>query len=110
MLDLLKRYGTLTLCVGILAGAILQPDLWNTIHIATVATLQSVVLADFVQWIYTKLRWTDLEANAQPREINEIVAAAKLRVLGSIYVGVAVLVGLTYYAVYYVQRIPGIGQ
>lgn len=109
MADILKRYATASLCIGILFGAILQPDLWNTILIATVATLQSVVLADFVQWLYTRLRWTNLEADNRATEINEIVAAAKLRVLGSIYLGVALLVGLTYYAVYYVQRIPGLG-
>lgn len=106
MLNLIKRYGTWSLLAVILAGVIVQPDLFATLCIATVAVLQAVILADVVQWIYTGLRWTDTHQKMNDPEINEIVVAGKMRVLGNIYLGTAILVGLVYYAVYFVQRVP----
>lgn len=112
--DYIKRYSTLALTIAVLATVIFQPDLWNTILISTVAVVQSVVLADVVQWLYTTVKFTSnthklVETRTTIVE-SDTVIAAKLRALGMIYLGVCVLVGLSYYAVYFVQRIPGAGQ
>jgi hypothetical protein len=105
MFNVIKRYGTWAILAGMLAGVILQPDLLSTILIATVAVLQSVVLAEIVQYIFTGVRWTD-----HADDSTDPIAPAKIRALSTIYLAVAILVGLAYYAAYYVQRIPGIEQ
>lgn len=112
--DYVKRYSTLALAIAVLATVIFQPDLWNTILISTVAVIQSVVLADAVQWLYTRVQFTSAEHRINVTRTtvvdSDTIVAAKLRALGMIYLGVSVLVGLSYYAVYFVQRIPGAGQ
>lgn len=112
--DYVKRYSTLALAIAVLTTVIFQPDLWNTILISTVAVVQSVVLADAVQWLYTTVKFTSnthkLEHTRATVVETDTIVAAKLRALGMIYLGVSVLVGLSYYAVYFVQRVPGSGQ
>jgi len=46
VLDTLKRYSVLIIAGILLYSVITAPDLWNTLVIATVAVLQSIVLAE----------------------------------------------------------------
>lgn len=110
MIDLIKRYGTWGLAVGMLLGIALQPSLLNTILISTVAVLQTVLLAEAVQFIFTRIDWTNTKLDSRSADFNEIIIASKFRALGMIFIGVSIVVGMTYYAVYFLQRIPGGAQ
>lgn len=91
--------------VAALATIIGDAEALRTLLIACQAAFATTGIATVAQWAYTSANFTDSKISRQNQEpntdyIDELIIAARLRVLGMIYIGVAVVVGLVYFATY----------
>lgn len=107
----LGRYGSIALALTILAQWIFDQAAVKTLAVCVEAGLITVVLSSFAAWAYTNVAFDRPEVSDQKNDLgepwlNEIVTAARTRVLGYIYLGTCILVGLVFFGVYYIQTIP----
>jgi uncharacterized membrane protein YwzB len=63
------------------------------------ATLATVVLASFSSWAYSQIRFDQMTHDSSTDQ-------ARIRALGLIYLGTAIIVGMVFWGVYFTQLIP----
>lgn len=101
-MDIIKRYLLWIILAAVVFAFVIRPDVVQTTLMAFVAIMQTIIGAELGQYIYTRISYTSRTVGKD----TDVILAAKIRTLGMIYLGTAVVVGFAWYAVYYIMWLP----
>lgn len=100
MLGSALRTAAMALGLWALTSVVFDQEALRTIVVASQAVGATVVLASLAQWAYTSISFTDQVCRPGEEAIDEIIVSSRIRALGAIYCGTALLVGLVFFAAY----------
>lgn len=92
-MNIIKRYLPFALLSAIALYAVFTPAMISTVIAACVACLLCVVMSELSQFFYTKINWTDADTETD----------GHTRALGQIYLGNAILIGLVFLGVFFLN-------
>ncbi|MBI2794752.1 MAG: hypothetical protein HYX66_08920 [Ignavibacteria bacterium] len=98
--SLIKRYFPWIVATAVVFYVAFTPAMLQVILNSVVAVLVTIIMSEFAQFVYTTLKFTNRIGSTD----NSNVLA-----LGLIYLGTAIVVGLTIMAYYFLAVIPTSG-
>jgi hypothetical protein len=100
------RSTTLLAVVAVVGLFVGDTEAVRTLLVACQAAFATTAIATVTQWAYTALNFTDSRIGYTAEYRNdddysdELIIAARIRTLGMVYIGTAIVVGLVYFATY----------
>lgn len=104
----LLRLGAVALMFVGLLNMFYEESSLKTLMLCSQGMLTTIILAVIAQWGYTQVSFTRETCRPGDEAIDEIIVSARIRALGSIFLGTAVVVGFIYFATYTGGPIAGI--
>ena len=111
------RNGLLVAMIYVTATSLADPESTKALLNVIEAGLVAIAMSSVAAFIYSSVNWHDERPTSSPIRVGnrgvdedpwltEIVIAARLKVLGMIFLGMCILTGTIYWGTYYIKTLP----